>query len=415
MTAEPQSRQEAAPPGDGSAYPRYLPILLTGLVAIGPVSTDLYLPSLPAMRADLLASEGQAQMTLSAFVIGIGLAQLVHGPLSDRFGRRPVLIGGLLLYLAASIACSFVTSIEALIAGRVLQALGACVGPVVGRAIVRDAFGRDGAARVMSYIATAMALAPAVGPMIGGVLESLFGWRASFLAMALYGGLALAAVLLALGETNRWKDPMATRPRRLLSNYRMLLRNRSYTSFVSINAMAFSGLFAFISGSSFVIIEVLEVSPAFFGFSFLVFVLGFMAGAFFSGRFSRRLGTHRLILMGTALGALSAFAGAALAFSGVLALWAILLPVFPYMVGMGLVLPNAFAGAVGPFPRMAGSASAMLGFLQMSTAACVGILVGQLIDGTARPMWGAMLVSAALALAIRVWLLPAEPSGEEDA
>ncbi len=406
MTLEPQT---AGDPGGEAALPprpRYLPVLLTGLVALGPISTDLYLPSLPAMRADLLASEGQAQLTISAFVIGIGVAQLIHGPLSDRFGRKPVLIGGLLIYLLASVACSLASSIEMLIVCRVVQALGACVGPVVGRAIVRDAFGRDGAARVMSYIATAMALAPAVGPMIGGAVQAAFDWRANFIAMLIYGCFALVVILLGLPETNRYKDPTATQPRRFFSNYRALLATRTFLGYTAINAMAFSGLFSFISGSSFVIIEVLGVSPEFFGFSFLVFVLGFMAGAFTSGKLNRRLGGDRLILLGTSLSAASGLVGAALAFGGVLELWAILVPVFPFMLGMGLILPNAFAGAIGPFPRMAGAASALLGFIQMSTAACIGALVGQLTSGTAEPMWGAMFVTAALALAARLLLLP---------
>ena len=401
--ADPQKKPESLP---GQAP--YLAAILTGLVAMGPVSTDLYLPSLPSMRVDLMASAGQAQLTLSAFVFGIAIAQLVHGPLSDRFGRRPVLIGGLLLYIAASLFCALASSIEALIAGRVLQALGACVGPVVGRAIVRDVYGREDAGRVMSYIATAMAVAPAIGPMIGGVLEVVFGWRSSFAAMLLYGGFALTLVVAVLKESNRWKDPNATRPGRLLANYRALLSNRIFISYCGINAASFAGLFAFISGASFVIIEVLEIDPAYFGFCFLVFVLGFMSGAFFSGKASRRLGGDRLILIGTLLTCLSGLAGALLAFSGVLQLWAILAPIFPFMVGMGMVLPNAFASAIGPFPRMAGSASALLGFLQMMTAALSGVLVGQLADGTAQAMWAVMFLSGAAALAVRLWLLPKE-------
>ena len=392
---------------------RFLAAILTGLVAMGPVSTDLYLPSLPAMRAELLASEGQAQLTLSAFVIGIALAQLVHGPLSDRFGRRPVLIGGLVLYVAASLFCAFATSIEALVAGRVVQALGACVGPVVGRAIVRDVYGREDSARVMSYIATAMALAPAVGPIVGGQLEVLFGWRSGFIAMLLYGLFALVLVLALLKESNRYKDPQATRPGRLATNYRALLTNRLFVSYCAINAASFAGLFAFISGSSFVIIEVLGVDPAYFGYCFFIFVLGFMGGAFTSGKLSRRVGADRLILIGTGLTALSGMLGAGLAFTGVLTLWAILVPIFPFMLGMGMVLPNAFASAIGPFPRMAGSASALLGFLQMMTAALSGILVGQMADATARPMWGVMFLSGLAALSVRLWLLPKEAERRE--
>ncbi|MET4807684.1 multidrug effflux MFS transporter [Limibacillus sp. MBR-115] len=388
-----------------------LAIVLTALVSVGPISTDLYLPSLPSMRFDLAASEGQAQLTLSAFLVGFALAQLFQGPLSDRFGRKPVMLGGLLVYVLASMACVFAPTIELLIMGRVLQALGACVGPVVGRAIVRDVYGPNDAARVLSYIGSAMALAPAVGPLIGGAVQEFLGWRANFYAMLIYGVIAVGLLLWLVPETNRYKDPDATRPGAILRNYRTLLRERRYLGYVWVTAAVFGGLFAFISGSSFIIIETLGYSPFAFGLCFLVFVTGFMTGSLLSGRFSRRFGVDRLILIGTSLSLAAGTTGAVFALAGVLNLWVILVPIFPFMVGCGMVLPNAFAGAIGPYPRMAGAASALLGFLQMVVGAASGVAVGQLADGTARPMMVMIFLGALLGFWARIVLLrgPSEP------
>lgn len=381
-----------------------LVVLLTVLVALGPISTDLYLPSLPAIARALEAGSGATQLTLSVFMAGFAVSQLAYGPLSDRFGRRPVLLGGLGIYLVATVACLLAPSIEALIAARFLQAVGACAGPVLGRAIVRDVFGQARAAQVMSYIAFAMAIAPALGPILGGYLQVAFGWRATFAALIAFALVVLAGVLHRLPETNARRDPTATQPLRLLANYRALAADPLYRGYVVTLVLVFCGIFSFISGSSFVLIEAVGLSPDQFGLSFAAIVAGYMAGTFASGRLTRRLGVDRMIELGLAAALAGSLPMAGLGLAGHASALTIVLPMAVFMAGAGMVLPNAMAGAVGPYPQMAGSASALLGFLQMGTAALVGAAVGHLHDGTPRVMAGAIALVSVLG-ALSYWRL----------
>jgi MFS transporter, DHA1 family, multidrug resistance protein len=280
---------------------RVIAILLTALVAFGPLSTDLYLPSLPTLVRVFGTDIATVQLTLSVFLVGFAVSQLAYGPLSDRFGRRPVLIGGVTVFVLASAACMLAQSIEQLITARFLQALGSCCGPVLGRAVVRDVYGRERAATVLAYMAMAMAVAPAVGPLLGGFLTSLFGWRANFLFLVGFGVLILAAVWFLLDETNRHRDELALHPRRLAGNYALLLRSRTWLGFTVCIAATYSAMFAFISGSSFVLIGHFGLSPELFGLSFGTIVLGYMVGSFTAGRLSHRLGIDRMVRLGSTL------------------------------------------------------------------------------------------------------------------
>lgn len=364
--------------------------LLTALVASGAVSTDLYLPSLPAIAVAFDSNSAELQLTLSVFLCGFAVSQIIYGPLSDRFGRRPVLIGGLLIYLAGSLACALAPDIGWLVTARFVQAVGACAGVVLGRAVVRDIYGRARSAKVLSYIGMAMALAPALGPILGGYLEVWFGWRVNFLVLVAFGVSCLLGTILLLPETNRWRDPTATNAGRMLHNYRTLAGDRIYLGYVLVNAFAFSGIFAFISGSSFIFIDVLGLSPDRFGLCFAAIVVGYMVGTFASARLTLSLGHDRLVLAGALIGTLGGGIAVGLALAAKLSVIAIVAPVFVFMIGVGLMLPNAMAGAIGPYPRMAGAASALMGFVQMTLAAAVGIAVGHLHDGTARAMTGAI-------------------------
>jgi MFS transporter, DHA1 family, multidrug resistance protein len=353
--------------------------ILVAAVALGPLSTDLYLPSLPSIGRDLGVDVAATQFTLSVFLVGFACAQIPVGPLSDRFGRRPILVAGVALYLAASIACAFAPTIEFLTAARALQAIGACAGVVLGRAVVRDIYSAEGAARMLALIGSAMALAPAAGPL-------------------------LAAAWLRLDETNSWRDPTALAPRRMVANYRSLLSSRAYLGFALVVAFSYAGLFSFISGSSFVLIDGLGVRPDRFGYLFAAVVIGYLVGALMASRLTLRLGIRRLVPIGCALQATGGFAMLAFALAGTIArdAWAIAAIIGPmvcYMIGTGIAMPNAQAGAIGPFPRIAGAASALMGFLQMTVAALAGIAFGQLHDGTALPMAG-LIAFSALATAI---------------
>jgi MFS transporter, DHA1 family, multidrug resistance protein len=207
-------------------------VLLTALVAIGSFSVSIYTPSMPALVDDFHTRPAMVKLTLSLFLVGFAVAQLVYGPLSDRLGRRPVLVAGLTIYVIGSIACIAAPSIEAMIAARFLQAVGACAGPVLGRAVVRDVHGREGTARVLAWIAAATTLSPAIGPTLGGSMHVWFGWRANFVLLALFGAALLLTAWRLLGETNRQLDPVAIHAVAMADNYRRLLTDRRYLGYM---------------------------------------------------------------------------------------------------------------------------------------------------------------------------------------
>jgi DHA1 family bicyclomycin/chloramphenicol resistance-like MFS transporter len=356
------------------------------VVAIGSLSIDMALPSLPATAQALGAEPATAQLTVTLFLASFALAQLVHGPVSDRLGRRRVLLGGLVVYVLGGLACWAAPSAGLLVIARVLQALGAGSGPVVGRAVVRDLYEPAQAARILGYMGTAMALTPILAPIVGGLVHVALGWRAVYLTLAACGTVFLGLAALLVRETNRRRDPDALRPGHLTTNAAELLTDRAFLGYVLVVSLMFGGQFAFITGSSFVLIEVLSVSPDVYGLCFGFVALGIMTGSFLAGRFVPRLGIDRLILLATRLGAGAGGLMAALALAGIWTVPAVIGPMYLFSVGVGVVLPTAVAGAIGPFPRTAGLASAVLGFLQLTTAAGYGILVGRFYDGTPVPM-----------------------------
>ncbi len=372
--------------------------LLIGLVAMGPISTDMYLPSLPILTAAFDVRPDRVQLTLSMFLAGFACAQLIYGPLSDRFGRRWVMFGGVCLYVGASAACALAQSIDQLIVARFFQAVGACSGPVLARAVVRDLYGRERAAQMLAYMGTAMGLVPAVAPFLGGYLTIWFGWRSNFVVLAAVGIVLMLGILSILHETNQHRDHTATRLGRLAENYAALFRSRAYLGYVLCAACAYSGLFAFISGSSFVLIEFLGVAVENFGLYFSLIVVGYMTGTLSVAMLTPRFGLDTMRLAGAAIAAASGVHGAALATFAEPTVVTVVGPVILYMVGLGIVLPNTIAGAIAPFPRMAGVASALLGFVQMALAALTGIAAAAFDDGTQIPMITAILIMGCGAL-----------------
>lgn len=385
--------------------------LIIGLVAIGPLSTDLYLPSLPAIGRALEADVAATQLTLSVYMAAFALVQIVYGPLSDRFGRRPVVLGGIAIYVLASAACAFAQSIEALIAARALQAAGACAGVVLGRAIVRDVYGREGAARMLALVGSVMAFAPAAGPVLGGIVEVNFGWRWNFALLVALSAMLLAVLALRLVETNKQLDPKAFELARMRRNYATLLADRRYLGYALCVAFGYGGLFAFISGSSFVLIGDLGLAPDTYSYFFLACVVGYFTGAQLAAHLTLRLGIDRMLVLGAAIKLLGGFGMLATTLSGfvsadLLGAGLLVAPMALYMVGMGMGMPNGQGGALGPYPQMAGVASALMGFLQMACAALVGIAFGHLHDGTPLALAGlvafcAICVAASLVFLVR--------------
>jgi MFS transporter, DHA1 family, multidrug resistance protein len=371
--------------------------LLTCMVGLGALSTDMYLPMLPAIGREFSAPVPSVQLTLSVFMYGFAFSQLAYGPLSDRFGRRPVLLAGITLYLIGSIACALAPSIETLIAFRFLQAIGACAGPILARAVVRDVYARERAATVLAYMASAMAFIPAIAPIFGGWLGIWFGWRIIFVVIAVFTTFLLAGLALALRETNTHIREDALKLDILLLTYLSFFRHRAYMGYMLANALMFAGMFAFISGSSFVLIDVVGVAPENFGFCFAGVVAGYIVGSQTAGRMTPRFGIDRVAFTSACCGALAG----SLLLAGNLGLGASVLTIVPPMAlffgSSGALMPNAVAGAIAPFPAQAGSASALLGFVQMAAAATAGALVGYLYDGTGLPMTSIVFVMGTLA------------------
>lgn len=375
-------------------------ILLTGL---GELSTQIYAPSLSALASDFGVGTVAVQATLSAFIVAYGCGQLVYGPLSDRFGRRPVLMAGLAVYLAATLACLAASSIEALIAARALQGGGASAALVLARAITRDVWGRE-AAPIIAVSTLAIAVSTVVSPLAGGLLAlTPLGWRASFVLLLLLGLAVLAALLLGYRETHLTPDRDAIRPARLAANYAGLFRDAGYMGHVLTLMLAYGALFSFISGAPLVAVGSMGLAPWQYGAGFGLVVSGLCLGMLAARMVTGRLGLVRIMALGAALMLSAMVVALAVALSGPLGPAGLLLPQLPLTIGAGLVLPNAVAGAVMPQGMRAGLASGLLGFLQMAGGAAFGILVARLFDGTALPMLAVQLAAVgAMALVFTV-------------
>lgn len=385
---------------------------LAAMAALGPLATDMYLPAMPAMADSLNATAGEVQLTLSVYLLGFAVTQLVCGPLSDSYGRKPVLLGGFGLFLFASAVCAMASGIEVLLVGRFLQALGGAVGPVLGRAMVRDIHEPEDAGRILSYMASVMALAPAAAPVIGGGLLVAFGWPSIFVLLTAYAVVMLVVIAWLWPEPLPVERRQSIHPGAILRNFRMLVVQRSFVGYTLTNASAFSGLFAFLSGSSFVLIEFLGVSPTMYGVLFAVVIGGFLSGTLLSGRLSG-MGSHRVVPLGVGLCLLGGGSMAALALAGVYHVLAVIPSHAIFLAGVGVVMPQTMAGAIAPFPQCAGSASSLFGFIQMTAAALTGAAVGQLHDGTSRTMALTIAAAGLGALASYVFLvLPARRAAE---
>jgi MFS transporter, DHA1 family, multidrug resistance protein len=406
--ADPDAGSAAQETSSSPKAPFMLAVLLGVLSAAGPLSTDMYLPSLPTISAVFGADVGQTQLTLSAFLIGFAVGQLFVGPMADRYGRRPILIAGFTLYVVASVASLFVFSIEGLIGARFVQAMGASAGAAVTRAVVRDLFAPQQAARMLSHMGTIMGFVPAAAPIAGGAILVAFGWRANFVAMTIFGVLSILVTLTMLKETLRDPDPLATNPFRIIGNFKRMLVHPQYLGCALAGAFAFCGLFAFISGSPFVLIGIFGVAEQNFGYYFAGPVVGYIIGTQSAAWLIRSHTIGDILGIGGAIVALSGVLEVALAVWGYDTPVAVVAPVAVFMIGVGLILPQAIAGALAPFPDAAGTAASLFGFIQMAMGAAVGAAVGGFHDGTQMPMVIAICLSGGASLA--AYFLIARPA-----
>jgi DHA1 family bicyclomycin/chloramphenicol resistance-like MFS transporter len=367
--------------------------LLAMLSAFGPMSVDMYLPSLPSMTEALGAGPTLVQLTLSAFFLGFALGQLVYGPLSDRYGRRRPLLAGLLLYTAASLICAVTPSIWPFIFGRLLQGLGACAGPVLARAVVRDLYDRDRAARMLSILFLVLSAAPLLAPSIGGQILIWIGWRAIFAVLTIFGVVSLLSAGLFLRETLPLERRRRIGPVEALHSYAGMLRDRRFMGYAGTSALAMAGFFVYLSASPFVFITLFGVPAERYGILFAINVAGLMAGATVNSRLVVRLGSDRLLGYGVSGAAAAGTVLAIVAASPHVSLLGIAAPLFCFVASMSFIGANATAGALANYPQLAGTASALQGMLQWSMGALSGALVALAEDGTAVPM--AALIGAA--------------------
>ena len=380
-----------------------LTALLALISALGPVSTDMYLPSLPDIGRLLAATPAQVQLTLSVYLIAFAVGQIGYGPISDRYGRRPVLLASLAIFSVATVLCAIAASIELLILARALQALGGSGAIVVVRAIVRDLYSGARAGRELSMMGTIMALAPIIAPLAGGVLHAGFGWRSNFLVATMVGVIAGLIVWRSLPETLRARSPEPMSLSGMLRGFGILLQHAGFRAHVTILAASFAGLFAWISGSAFVLQDLYHLSPFSFGAAFAACSVGYMIGTSLAAYAVGRLGLDRTIGLGCGIQAAGGIGMAACLALGLTDIASVLVATVVYLIGLGLVLPQVMAGAMTPFPDRAGAASSLLGFAMQTSAAILGAIVGHQLGASAWPIAGPMALMGALALI--VWMM----------
>jgi DHA1 family bicyclomycin/chloramphenicol resistance-like MFS transporter len=350
---------------------------LVAVTAIGPLSMQIFIPALPIIQRDFGVAAGTAQLALSLSMVAIAFATLAYGPLSDRYGRRPVLIGGLLVYLLGSLICSLAADMAWLIQGRILQAAGGAAGIVLARAIVRDVYAHEQVASAIAYLTMAMIVAPMVAPAIGGVLTELMGWRAIFVSVGAIGLPVLALVLLRLAETN--SQPARHRGLTgMLEGFALLLRAPLFCGYALNGAFAMAAFFAFAAGAPYLMVNVMGRPVSEYGLYFIAVSGAFMVGNFAAARLSRRIGGDSMIIAGSAFGLAAILVGALLAAGHVWTAPAIFGPMIAIAFGNGLTMPNAQAAALAVLPRSAGTASGLSGFLQMGISAIFAQAVGSL-------------------------------------
>jgi MFS transporter, DHA1 family, multidrug resistance protein len=381
-----------------------LTLLLSFLTALGPLSTDMYLPSLPDIGRSFGVSVAQVQLTFASYLFGFAVGQIIYGPASDRFGRRPVLLIAIVLYGVATIACALAQSIDALIAARFVQALGGAGAVVLSRAVVRDIYSGVRAGRELSLMGSITAFAPIVAPMIGGVLQTAFGWRASFFLLISFAVVAGAAATFLLPETLKTRTPGPFSLAAMAALYKSVLVHRGFRANLGIVTATFIGLFAWVSGAPVVMQgAVYGLSPITFGLTFATGAAGYMTGTFIASRIVMRIGLDRMMGIGVvmmAFGGLAMIAVLALGLAHVM--WFAGAMVI-YLAGLGFALPASMAGALTPFPDRAGTASSVLGFTQQSAAALIAAGIGLYLGHSA---WPVALVVAAMGVAVYlIWAL----------
>jgi DHA1 family bicyclomycin/chloramphenicol resistance-like MFS transporter len=359
-------------------------LILALLLGLQPVTTDLYLPALPAITQGFGAGMGQAQLTLTALLLAFGLSQLVWGPLSDRFGRRPILLWGMGAYTLASVACAFSPDMAWLIAGRTVQGIAMGAGVMAARAVVRDLFAPAQGATVMSQGLTGLGIIACLCAPLGGLLTDWLGWRIALLMLAVFGAATFALLFWRFEETLAQPDAQALRAKPLVRANLDILQNPVFLTWCALSASSYLGLFTFLASSSFVFVTFMGYSKTAYGFLMLSMSLSYIVGTFWCRWMLRRTSVHRTVGIAAILTITGGVSMAALAYAGQgqdwYGAWAVMVPMYIFMLGHGVHQPCGQSGAVAPFPHRAGTASALNGFLMMLGAFFTGGWLGTHMD-----------------------------------
>ena len=382
--------------------PALIVLVLSLLLGLQPVTTDLYLPALPSITQGFGAGMPQAQLTLTALLLAFGLSQLVWGPLSDRLGRRPVLLGGTAMYVLAAVGSTFSASMEQLIVWRTLEGVAMGAGVMGARAVVRDLYAPVDGARVMSKGLTGLGVIACASAPVGGLLAEWFGWRVALGALAVFGAGTLAVLAWRFEETLSQKNPRALQPATLLRTWGQIVRHPTFWAFTLLSATSYGGLFTFLAAGSFVFIGVLGLSKTGYGLLMLSMSLSYIVGTFICRRLLPRFGVRRTVAIAAAATLTAGTSMGVMALAGVQSVAAIMVPFYLFMLGHGVHQPCGQSGAVGPFPQAAGAASALSGFLMMVTAFFMGGWLGRSLadhPGSVTPLThGVWFWSVAIAL-----------------
>jgi len=379
-------------------------LILAALLGVQPITTDLYLPALPALTTGFGASMGQAQLTLTGLLLAFGVSQLVWGPLSDHYGRRPVLLVGLTAYIVAAIGSALAPSMDLLVAWRIVQGVAMGAGVTCARAIIRDLYHPNDGAKVMSKALSGLGVIACMSAPLGGLLSEWFSWRVALLTLAVFGAVSLALVANRFQESLARKSTRAPGPVSLARTWLQVVRNPTFLAYSALSAASYGGLFTFLAASSFIYIQVLGIGTTQYGFLMFSVSFSYLSGTFLCRRLLARLGVRRTVAVASAM---SLSAGTAMGLFAYLGLssgphgaWYITLPFYLFMLGHGIHQPCGQSGAVGPFPRQAGAAAALNGFGMMLVAFAVGGWLGTRMDGTVFPLtngiwfWGAVIATS---------------------
>lgn len=379
--------------------------MLALLLGLQPVTTDVYLPALPMLTRALGASMGMAQLTMSALILAFGLAQMLWGPVSDRLGRRPVLLLGLLLYAAASAGCALADSIGTLVFWRVVQGAALAAAVVCARAIVRDLYEPVAGAQLMALALAGLGCMALAGPLLGGAAASAWGWRGPLAGVAVVGALTGVFVAWQLPETLARKNPHATRLRPLLRAWRAIGHHPVFLAWALLVACTYGGLFTLLASSSFIYMDLLGLSPLAYGAAMALGSLCYIVGTLVCRRWVRHHGMAGAVWRGGWFTLAAGLLIVGLTAAGIQAWWAVLLPQCLFVFGHGIHQPCGQAGVVGPFPHAAGTASALAGLVLALVAFAVGRWLGVALDGSVRPLalglglWSLLTCSVAWTLA----------------